>query len=126
MSNNDVVLGRGSPIEERVSRLAGAWLRDERGGDHLLTGRAFFAVYSWYLWSSRQGAGHDTACAEYVAASYDAIGGGDGWNAMLRERAVCESCWDTYRLENIGVCTGCMRYTCYACDAHGSCAGEIV
>ncbi|MFE4368047.1 hypothetical protein ACFRMN_07340 [Streptomyces sp. NPDC056835] len=126
MKNNHVVLSSGPPIEERVRQLAEVWLRDGRDRDQLLTGKAFFGLYSWYVSYSRHGAGLDTASAEYVAASYDLIGGGDGWNAMLRERAVCESCQDTYRLENMGLCTGCMRYACYACGPHGSCAGEIV
>ncbi|WP_331750270.1 MULTISPECIES: hypothetical protein [unclassified Streptomyces] len=120
---NHVVLGCGLPIEERIRQLAEGWIRDGRDPDHLVTGKAFFTVYSWY---SRHWADHDIAWSEFVAASYDFIGGSDGWKAMLRERAACESCRDIYRLENIGLCTGCMRYTCYACGAHGSCVGEIV
>lgn len=88
-----------------------------------MTGKAFYAVYCWHL---RHRTDREIARAEFVAASYDAIGGSAGWGAMLRERAACESCGDRYRLENIGLCTGCMRYTCYTCGAHGSCVGEIV
>ncbi|MCX4965810.1 hypothetical protein OHA98_13370 [Streptomyces sp. NBC_00654] len=123
MSNNQVVLGCGLPFEQRVGQAVGVWIREGRDHGHLLTGKAFFAVYSWYF---RHRTGLDIAQAEFVTASYRFNGGSDGWNAMLRLRTTCESCQDTFRLENIGVCTGCMRYTCYACGAHGSCAGEIV
>ncbi|MCI3224964.1 hypothetical protein [Streptomyces sp. NP-1717] len=123
MRNNRVVLGPGPPLEERVGGLVEEWIRDGRGSDHLVTGKAFFALYSWY---GRRWADHDIGWSEYVAASYDFIGGRAGWEAMLRERTECEGCRDTYRLENIGLCTGCMRYTCYACGAHGACAGEVV
>lgn len=111
------------PIEERIGRLALAWIRGGRDGSQLVTGKAFFAVYSWHL---RHWTDHDITWAEYTAASFHGIGGSDGWNAMLRERVICVSCGDTYRLENIGLCTGCMRYACYDCGAHASCTGEIV
>ncbi|MFC9653658.1 MULTISPECIES: hypothetical protein [unclassified Streptomyces] len=123
MNSNHVVFDRGLTFEERLGKLAEAWIRDGRGRGHLVSGEAFFAVYSWHV---QHGTDHDTTWAEYAAASYDAIGGSDGWSAMLRERANCESCGDSYRLENIGVCTGCMRYTCYSCDGHGACAGVVV
>ncbi|MFI1380470.1 hypothetical protein [Embleya sp. NPDC020886] len=122
-NNNDAVLGGAPPLGERIGRLVDVWIRDGRGRDHPVTGKAFFAVYSWYL---RHWAEHDPAWGEFIGVSYDFIGGDDGWNTMLRERVVCETCRDTYRLENIGVCTGCMRCTCYACGPHGSCTGEIV
>lgn len=123
MRNNDVILGPGPPLEERIGPLAEEWLREGRGSDRLVTGKAFFALYSWYL---RHRTDHGIRWSEYVVASYDFIGGRNGWEAMLRERTVCESCCDTYRMENIGLCTGCMRYTCYACGAHPACAGEVV
>ncbi|MFJ9211900.1 hypothetical protein [Streptomyces sp. L-9-10] len=123
MNSNHVVFDCGLTFEERLGKLAEVWIRDGRGSDHLVTGEAFFAVYSWHLqhWTD-----HDITWAEYAAAAYDAIGGSDGWSAMLRERAFCESCGDRYRLENIGMCTGCMRYTCYSCGGHGACAGVVV
>lgn len=110
-------------MEQRIAQLHEEWVRDGRGSDQLLSGKAFFAVYSWYV---GRRADHDSPWSEYVTASYDLLGGSAGWDAMLRERAVCQSCHDTYRLENIGVCTGCMRYSCYACEPHASCSGEIV
>ncbi|MGW1976999.1 hypothetical protein [Streptomyces sp. NPDC001889] len=123
MKSDHVVFDRGQPIEHRIGRLVTLWTGDGRGPDHLVTGRAFHAVYCRHL---RHGTDHGIAWAEYVTAAYDAIGGDEGWNVMLRARDVCESCGDTYRLENIGLCTGCMEYTCYSCRGHGSCAGEIV
>lgn len=118
-----MILDCGLPFEERIRELVRLWIRDGRGRDHLLTGRAFFAVYSWHLkhWTD-----HDITWAEFVAASYDAIGSSNGWEAMLRDRAACDTCGNRYRLENIGLCTGCMRYTCYACGVHESCTGETL
>ncbi|MDX3537052.1 hypothetical protein PV721_22280 [Streptomyces sp. MB09-01] len=123
MNSNHLILDCRLPFEERIRGLVRQWIRDGRARDQLLTGKAFFAVYSWHL---RHRADHDSPGAEFVAASYASIGSGDGWEAMLRERASCDSCGDRYRLENIGLCTGCMRYSCYACGAHASCSGEIV
>lgn len=123
VGSNQVILDCGLPFEERIEGVVRPWIRDGRGRDHLLTGKAFFAVYSWHL---RHWTDHDIAWAEFVAASYDSIGGEGGWEAMLREHEVCDGCGDRYRLENIGLCTGCMRYTCYACGSHGSCTGEIL
>ncbi|MFE5857054.1 hypothetical protein ACFQ61_28045 [Streptomyces sp. NPDC056500] len=123
MKSNHMALDWALPFEERIRNLVEAWISDGRDGHRLVTGKAFFAVYSWHLmhWTD-----HDITWAEYAAAAFHNIGGTDGWNAMLRERANCQRCGDTYRLENIGLCTGCMRYTCYACGGHESCTGEIL
>ncbi|MEE1796119.1 hypothetical protein PUR28_35970 [Streptomyces sp. BE308] len=123
MKSNHVILDWKLPFHERIRQAVEMWIHEGRGPDHLVTGKAFFAMYSWHL---RHWTDHDIAWAEFAAASYHSLGGKDGWEAMLRERANCESCGDRYRLENIGLCTGCMRYTCYDCGAHGACAGEIV
>lgn len=123
VNSNHLILDRRLPFEDRIRDLVRLWIRDGRGRDHLLTGKAFFAVYSWHL---KHGTDHDITWAEFVAASYDSIGSSGGWEAMLRERAWCDGCGDRYRLENIGLCTGCMRYTCYACGDHASCTGETV
>ncbi|MFI5619458.1 hypothetical protein [Streptomyces sp. NPDC051567] len=123
MKSDHVVLDCAVPFGERISRIAEAWTRDGRDRGHLVTGKAFFAVHSWHL---RHRIDPDTTEAEYVTASHEAIGGDEGWEAMLRERVFCESCGDRYRLENIGLCTGCMRYACYVCATHGSCTGELV
>ncbi|MFJ8436003.1 hypothetical protein ACIQ9P_32355 [Kitasatospora sp. NPDC094019] len=122
--NSDyVVLDCRRPFEERLGEIVRLWVGGGRGRDHLLTGKAFFAVYSWHLGHR---AHRDNAWAAFVAAAYDSIGGDDGWETMLRERAVCGGCGDRYRLGNIGLCTGCMRYTCCGCGTHGSCAGETL
>lgn len=117
------------PFPERIRRLRDAWVRDDRDPALLVTGRAFFAVYCWSL-NHRIGdpaaPAHDAELAEFVAASYELNGGSAGWNAMLHGREICSTCHDRYRLENLGICTDCMRYTCYGCGKHPRCAGELV
>ncbi|MFE3203340.1 hypothetical protein ACWGR4_31660 [Embleya sp. NPDC055664] len=122
-NHNDVVLDGRLPFIQRIAQLVEVWVRDGRGRDHVVTDKAFFTVYSWYL---RHRDEHDPVLGEFVAVSHDFNGGDDGWETMLRVRAVCAGCWDTYRMGNIYVCTGCMEYGCDACGPHRYCAGELV
>ncbi|GAA4711095.1 hypothetical protein Prum_091900 [Phytohabitans rumicis] len=124
-----MVLNGAEPFPERVRQVCAAWLRAGRDGDLLVTDKAFFTVYCWsHNHGIRDPAGpeYDPELAEYVTASYEALGGRAGWNAMLCQRTLCRVCGDRYLLENLGVCTGCMAYTCYRCGPHAHCTGELV
>ncbi|HEY0697344.1 MAG TPA: hypothetical protein VGD43_05985 [Micromonospora sp.] len=126
----DRVMSDGSrPFQERVRHLRDAWIRTGREHTSLVTGTAFVAVYCWSLnhrIADPTAPAYDAELAEFVAASYELNGGSVGWNAMLRRREICSTCHDWYRLENLGVCTGCMRYTCYGCGHHARCVGELL
>ena len=127
MTGDRVMFDGSWPFPERVRILRDAW--DEGGRDpaFLPTGTAFFAVYCWsnnYQITDPTAPAYTPELAEFVTASYELNGGSAGWNAMLRDREICSTCHDRYRLENLGICTGCMRYTCYGCGRHQHCAGE--
>lgn len=39
-----------------------------------------------------------------------------GWyDAFLGTRSYCERCGERYRVENLAICTGCLREICHAC-----------
>ena len=129
MTGDCVMLDGSRPFQERVRHLRDAWVRDGRGRAFLVTGTAFFAVYCWslnYKIGDPTAPAYDAELAEFVAASYELNGGSVGWNAMLNSRDICSTCHDWYRLENLGICSGCMRYTCYGCGDHEGCAGELL
>ncbi|MFJ1865001.1 hypothetical protein ACIOD1_10250 [Streptomyces sp. NPDC088097] len=67
VTSNEAVLDGGRPIEERIDRLARAWVEDGRARDHLVTGTAFHAVYCWYL--RHRPEGHAPSRAAFVTAS---------------------------------------------------------
>ncbi|MEU4777193.1 hypothetical protein [Micromonospora sp. NPDC023633] len=129
MTGEHVMLDGSRPFRERVQHLHDAWVRDGRGRAFLVTDTAFFAVYCWslnYKIGDPTAPTYDAELAEFVAASHELNGGSAGWNAMLNSREICSTCHDRYRLENLGICTGCMRYTCYGCGKHERCAGELL
>ncbi|WP_128763694.1 hypothetical protein [Micromonospora sp. MW-13] len=126
----DRVMSDGSrPFQERVRHLRDAWALNGRGRAFLVSGTSFFAVYCWslnYRIGDPTAPAYDAELAEFVAASYELNGGSAGWNAMLNGRETCSTCHDWYRLENLGICTGCLRHTCYGCGDHERCAGELL
>jgi hypothetical protein len=126
----DQVLFDGSlPFPERVRRLRDAWAANGRVPASLPSGTAFFAIYCWstnYRITEPTSPAYATELAEFVIAAYEHNGGSAGWDAMLRGREICSTCHDRYRLENLGICTGCMRYTCYGCGSHERCPGELL
>lgn len=124
------MLSDGSrPFPDRVRELHDAWVEGGRAPALLPTGTAFFAVYCWsHNHQVREPAAtaYSPELAEFVTAAYQLNGGPAGWNAMLGSRENCSTCHDRYLLENLGICTGCMRYLCYGCGPHQRCAGELL
>ncbi|MDY0815749.1 hypothetical protein [Kitasatospora purpeofusca] len=111
---NRRLLDPARPFPERVARLVRDWEDDGRARYRLVDGRPLLALYCWHLDAARRGTtGDDPATAAYIAAAFAANGGADGWDALLRERADCACHGDSWRLENISVCLGCLRYVCY-------------
>ncbi|MFE7562094.1 hypothetical protein [Kitasatospora sp. NPDC057500] len=117
LQGNRCLLDPAHPFPERVTRLVRAWEDDGRAGYRLVDGRALLALYCWHLDATRRGTADDApATTAYVAAAFAANGGADGWDALLRERADCTCHGQSWRLENISVCLGCLRYVCYRVD----------
>ncbi|MEV6973577.1 hypothetical protein [Kitasatospora sp. NPDC093806] len=124
---NRALLDPARPFTERVARLVRAWEDDGRAGYRLVDGRALLALYCWHLDATRRGtAAEDPATRDYVAAAFAANGGPAGWNALLRGRADCACHGQSWRLENISICLGCLRYVCYQVAAPCCPGAEIV
>ncbi|MFB7614609.1 hypothetical protein [Kitasatospora sp. NPDC056181] len=114
------------PFPERVAEAVRAWDANDRDPAHLVDGKAFLALYCWQLAATRRGEEPDEATAAFVERSHDSIGGRHGWAAMLHQRATCSCHGTTWRLENISLCLGCLRYVCYELDGPCCAGAEIV
>ncbi|MEV7783427.1 toll/interleukin-1 receptor domain-containing protein [Kitasatospora sp. NPDC088351] len=134
-SGNPVVMDTSRPFGERVGQLARAWEKSGRGADWLVNGKVFFALYCWFLTpldrhrgAKRRSDLQDAVVAEYVAWCYAAIGGDAGWDAWLRERTLCSCHRESWSMENLRICTGCLRYRCvdHLGRCGSDCDGEIV
>ncbi|WP_395297262.1 tetratricopeptide repeat protein [Kitasatospora hibisci] len=106
------------PFEQRVAHLVGLWDADGRTNQWLATGTAFFILNCWSMAPSRRRSPQlaSLALRDYVAACRTVAGGDRGWDAVLRQHADCPGCGQSWQLENLQVCTGCSRYTCYECQ----------
>lgn len=120
---NDIVLQPGD-MWEKLESAVRHWNKGGRTAAGLLSGLAYFAAQCWvytegiYKVDSPK---YSPSITGFIHASREFIGGDAGWNEMLRERAVCSTCRTAYKLENIRVCAGCLRYFCYKCGAGGCC-----
>jgi hypothetical protein len=125
---NSRLLDTSWPFARRVEALARTWEESGRDGRWLANGKAFFALQCWFLAAERHHEALDGTAADYVRHAFDAIGGTRGWDAMLAEKARCSCHFDSWRLENISVCLGCLRYLCYQHPRRcgPDCDGEIV
>ncbi|MGW6914887.1 hypothetical protein ACWGB8_13910 [Kitasatospora sp. NPDC054939] len=119
-AGNAVLLATGRPFAQRVAAAARAWEEAGRGADPLPHGPAFFALYCWHQEQQRHAGPAAGAPADYLHAAYRGIGGAAGWDTLLAERAYCDCHGVRWRLENLAVCVGCLRYRCY--EAEGRCA----
>ncbi|MFG3050704.1 hypothetical protein ACGFZP_07055 [Kitasatospora sp. NPDC048239] len=115
------------PFAARLGRLVRAWTESGREADWLVSGDAFFAAWCWHLADARRSEQYDGETVAYLRSAHAAIGGAPGWNALLRRRDFCSCHGDQWRLENISICLGCMRYVCYQLDGPCPCGrSEIV
>ncbi|MCT7353866.1 caspase family protein [Streptomyces sp. 15-116A] len=126
ISGNPVILESGGPFEERVDRVVAAWAARGQHGDWLVNGTAFFALYMW--WHDREQMHQASPIIHaYVESSYESLGGKTGWDHLLHQRVRCACHDEFWRMENINICLGCLRYQCYLlgreCEA---CGGRIV
>lgn len=120
---------------------ATAW--DEQGRpENLLISNDYslMALESWVLSMERwKGGEPDSLIRDYANACGDAKDASQpGWRDRLyAERSHCELCGERYRIENLAICTDCLRNYCHRCFIHfkgtapngntlHSCGGELV
>ncbi|WP_412543278.1 hypothetical protein R8Z50_12635 [Longispora sp. K20-0274] len=123
---NGTILDPAVPFDRRLPLVVDRW---RATGGHLVTGKAFFLVYCWFLkhgHAGRSALAGSPDVREFVAAALAAVGGGAGWDATLRERAYC-GCGSTNRLENMSICVDCASYQCWECaPGHAGPGHEVV
>jgi hypothetical protein len=130
-SGNEIILDTSRPMKERMQDVTEAWMNSGKRADLLVNGKSFFAAQCWSYDNrvySPKHENYDEGMVDFIAASRSSIGGDKGWDAILREHTLCDMCRENYRFENIQICTGCMRYTCYKCADyyHKSCNDQVV
>ncbi|WP_406197515.1 hypothetical protein OH807_12210 [Kitasatospora sp. NBC_01560] len=125
-TGNSILLDRTRPFPERVAAAARAWDEGGRSPAALVDDRAYFALRCWQLAAPERGEQLGAPTAAFLGQAYDAFGGSTGWGLTLRQRAVCACHGDTWRLENIEICLGCLRYLCYQLDGPCCEGAEIV
>jgi len=124
-------------MQLQLEAKAQAWIEAGQDPNLLPQGLELFRVICW---SGSIGGAHSTDKSAdleaYLQASKDNGGGAEGWASMLRQREYCSECSETYRLENLSVCTKCQCLTCYRCtrpfgvhdngNSRCECGGELV
>ena len=95
------------------------------------------AMRCWFVSSGAEREGRDPLIADFGDASeklYEQTSP-HWWGTLLRQRHYCERCCETYRIENLAVCTGCLSTYCHRCivepaSTNGNyrhhCGGELV
>jgi hypothetical protein len=126
-SGNLIILDRGSRAEHRLARVIDLWVSAGKRENWLISGKAFFLVYCWWLefyHSNKNGNVSQYAsffqslpdASDYIDASLSFIGDDAGWNELLEHRMPCHLCKQISRLENTAICIDCIRYYCWECS----------
>lgn len=113
-----------------------AWKESGQESRALLSGWSFLGAYCWQWSAGAKQEGVSADLQEYLQACFQQNGGSDGWDTLLRQRDACDRCGETYRVENLSICTRCNSSYCYRCapigglSANGNracgCGGEVV
>lgn len=78
------------------------------------------------LWRESGGDDPDGSLGRAIEAYWRARPGDDGYWAALSQRMSCDSCGETYKLENLSVCPNCFRVYCYRHGRDCSCGHAIL
>jgi hypothetical protein len=119
----------------RFESLAHEWDANGRPASGLLEGYDLIALQCWTYSAGGKSDGASDTLRQFEKTSADAQP--DGWiDAYLSERETCRACGESYRFENVRLCTHCSRTYCYRCASerpaapNGNCAcvcgGELV
>jgi hypothetical protein len=116
--------------------MADKWEAAGRSDELLVTnGWRLLALTCWTASAGARSEGVSPSIAALEEASVLHMGGRDWSDSLLSERHYCEHCGETYRLENLHLCSKCMRVYCTWCLPKESapngnrlhhCGGEMV
>lgn len=105
------------PAREQFDALARAWLAAGRPAQRLLDGYDLIALrcWSWSRGAKAEGVGAEIEAFRRACEAAQP----DNWlDAYLSERETCAGCGESWRFENVGLCTHCHRRWCYRCGAN--------
>ena len=124
-----------STAKSKYEALAAKWQACGRPANQLSDGWSLIALRCWSSSNGGKQDGISQTLAEHLLESEKAQP--EGWiDAYLEDREFCSDCGESYRAENLAVCTHCHEFHCYVCKASSSqasnsnpqcrCGGELV
>jgi hypothetical protein len=120
---------------EQFESLAREWHARGMPDSVLLEGYGLIALRCWTCSRGARAEGFSDELAAFLRASEKAQPQ-DWLDAYLSDRETCARCGESYRFENVSLCTHCHRTYCYKCASSStpasngnnacSCGGELV
>ena len=128
-------MAKSGTAKERFETAASQWHAAGRPGDALANGWQLLVLYCWSTSEGGERDGMTEILSDFLGAS-ERVQGSDWLDIMLEGRESCARCGESYRTENIKICTHCLATVCYRCAGEGSradngnpacaCGGELV
>jgi ribosomal protein S27AE len=120
---------------QHFESIARRWSTAGKPNSMLVDGYRLIALRGWTYSPGGKTEGVSEELAAFVRASEAAQP--EKWlDAYLSQRETCSRCGESYRFENVSLCTHCHRTYCYKCasssarapngNATCSCGGELV
>lgn len=103
----------------KFEALAKNWDSQKRPSNLLLSGYGLIALRCWSWSTGGKADGMSDVLRAFMAAS-NASQHEDWLDDYMSDHESCGVCGDTFRFENLSLCTGCARRYCYQCA--GQCA----
>ena len=102
---------------EQYQLIAEQWDKDGRPVSALKDGYSLLALRCWTYSQGAKAEGISDVIQAFVRASEDAQK--DDWlDAYLSDRESCRGCGESYRFENVSICTACRSMYCYRCSGN--------
>lgn len=119
----------------RYEAHAEAWARNPRNVD-LPMDLDLMALHCWSFSPGGKADGMSDTLRAYHDAAMATAQPKDWYDTLLSARASCRTCGDSFRVENLMVCSHCLALHCHACAGRGnrarngnwqcSCGGELI
>lgn len=132
---SDTTIKAPETARERYEARATEWIEGGRSPDLLAGPSTLMTMRCWTYSDGGKKDGASDGLREFIAASEQAQR--PNWlDAQMDGRAGCRACGESFRVENLAICTHCMRNYCYGCkgkdglaangNAACACGGELV